>query len=209
MKRWTLTASGLGMFLLAIVATIAAQEPRKGAERAPQGDDRPQRKGMMGGGMMMGNMPMQGMMPMMMEMHQRHAAMESQWEATDDGVFVLRPGQLLKYDGDLKLVKSVDLPEAPMPMMQHLGGGDDAAGMPKMKMDPGRMRQMMAQMHAGLPSRLDVTRDAIFVSRGNSLLKFSRDLELQKKTDLPEVKPMMCPMCGQMMGGHMQGDMKE
>jgi len=204
MKRWTLTASGLGMILVAIVATIAAQEPRKSPDRAPQGDDRPQRKGMMGG-MMMGGMPMQGMMPMMMEMHLRHAAMESQWEATNDGVFVLRPGQLLKYDSDLKLIKSVDLPGAPMPMMQPLGGGDDAVGMPKMKMDPGRMRQMMARMHGGLPSRLDVTRDAIFVSRGSSLLKFSRDLELQKKTDLPEVKPMMCPMCGQMMGDRMRG----
>jgi hypothetical protein len=208
MKRWTLTASGLGIFLFAIVVTIAAQEPRKGADRAPQGDDRPQMKGMMGG-MMMGNMPMQGMMPMMMEMHQRHAAMESQWEATDDGVFVLRPGQLIKYDSDLKLIKSVDLPAAPMPMMHPPGGGDGAAGMPKMKMDSGRMRQMMAQMHGGLPSRLDVTRDAIFVSRGSSLFKFSRDLELQKKTDLPEVKSMMCPMCGQMMGDRMQGEPKE
>ena len=29
MKRWTLIASGLGMILVAIVATIAAQEPRR------------------------------------------------------------------------------------------------------------------------------------------------------------------------------------
>ena len=81
------------------------------------------------GGMMTGGMPLQGMMPMMMEMHQRHAAMESQWEATNDGVFVLRPGQLLKYDSDLKLIKSVDLPEAPMPDdATPCGGGDDADG---------------------------------------------------------------------------------
>ena len=60
---------------------------------------------------------MQGMMPMMMEMHQRHAATESQWEATDEGVYVLRPDQLLRYDKDLKLVKSVDLPKQATAMM--------------------------------------------------------------------------------------------
>jgi hypothetical protein len=208
MKRWTLAASGLGIFLLAIVATIAAQDPGKSPDQVSQGDDRPQRKGMMGR-MMMGNMPMQGMMPMMMEMHQRHAAMESQWEATNDGLFVLRPGQLLKYDSDLKLIKSVDLPEGLMPMMHPPGGGDDAVGMPRMKMAPGRMQQMMARMHSSLPSRLDVTRDGVYVSRGRSLLKFSRDLKLQKKTDLPEVKSMMCPMCGQMMGARMRSEPKE
>ena len=163
------------------------------------------------GGMMMGNIPMQGMMPMMMmEMHQRHAAMETQWEATNEGIFVLRPGQLLKYDDDLKLVKSVDLPAIPM-AMGHPGGGGGAAGMPRM-MGPGRMQQMqqmMAQMHGGMPSRLDVTRDAVFVSRGDTLLKFSRDLELQKKTSLPEAKPMTCPMCGQMMGDHAGSEPKE
>lgn len=209
MKGWTLTASGLGIFLLAIIAAIAAQEPGKSPDRAPQGDDRPQRKGMMGG-MMMGSMPMQGMMPMLMEMHQRQAAMESQWEATDDGVFVLRPGQLLKYDSDLKLIKSVDLPKESMPMMHQQGGAAAAEDMPKLKMmGRDRMQQMMARIHGGLPSRLDVTRDAIFVSRGSSLLKFSRNLELQKKTDLPEVKSTMCPMCGQMMGDRMRSEHKE
>jgi len=44
-----------------------------------------------------------------------------------------------------------------------------------------------------------VTRDAVFVSRGGSLLKFSHDLELQKRVDLPDAQPMMCPMCGLMM----------
>ncbi len=200
MKRWSLGASALGTLLVAVGMAIAAQKPRQDQTQEPRTADQPQMKGMMTRGT-----PMRGMMPMMMEMHRQHAAMESQWEATNDGVFVLRPGQLLKYDSDLKLIKSVDLPGAPMPMMQPLGGGDDAAGMPKMKMDPGRMRQMMARMHDGLPSRLDVTRDAIFVSRGSSLLKFSRDLELQKKIDLPEVKPTMCPMCGQMMGDRMRG----
>ncbi len=200
MKRWSLGASALGTLLVAVGMAIAAQKPRQDQTQEPRTADQPPRKGMMTRGT-----PMRGMMPMMMEMHRQHAAMESQWEATNDGVFVLRPGQLLKYDSDLKLIKSVDLPGAPMPMMQPLGGGDDAAGMPKMKMDPGRMRQMMARMHDGLPSRLDVTRDAIFVSRGSSLLKFSRDLELQKKIDLPEVKPTMCPMCGQMMGDRMRG----
>ena len=54
----------------------------------------------------------QQMMPMMREMHQRHAAMADAWAATADGVYVVRSGQLLKYDEDLKLVKTVDLPEA-------------------------------------------------------------------------------------------------
>ena len=100
--------------------------------------------------MMMRGRPMQGMMPMMMEMHRQHAAMESQWEATDAGIFVLRPGQLLKYDGDLKLVKTVDLPKMSPPMMPHHGDeADEAEGGPKMKMDRGGMQQMMARMHGG------------------------------------------------------------
>ena len=77
---------------------------------------------MMMRGMMGQGMPMQGMMPMMMEMHQRNAATESQWEATDQAVFVLRPNKLLKDDKDLKLVKSVDLPESPLAMMSRPGG---------------------------------------------------------------------------------------
>jgi len=164
-------------------------------------------------GMMTRGMPMHGMMPMMMEMHRRHAAMESQWEATDAGIFVLRPGQLLKYDGDLKLVKTVDLPKMSSPMMPHHGDeADEAEGGPKKKMDRGGMRQMMARMHGGLPTKLDVTRDAVFVSRGGSLLKFSHDLELQKRVDLPDAQPMMCPMCGpimEQMRGRMRGGRDE
>ena len=76
-------------------------------------------------------------------------------------------------------------------------------------MGMGAMREMMAQMHGALPAKLAVTPDAVLVSRGNRLLKFSRDLELQKSVDLPETKPMACPMCEQMMGnmeGGMRGD---
>jgi len=94
-----------------------------------------------------------------------------------------------------------------MPMMRHQGGGaDEAEDMPKMKMmGRGRMQQMMARMHSGLPTRLDVTRDALYVSRGGTLLKFSHDLELRKSVDLPDAKPMMCPICGQMMEQSMRG----
>ncbi|MGO8898373.1 MAG: hypothetical protein ACLQU5_08470 [Isosphaeraceae bacterium] len=195
MKRWSWGASALGTLSVAVAMAVAAQEPRQDQAQEPRTTDQPQRKGMM-----MRGRPMQGMMPMMMEMHRQHAAMESQWEATDAGIFVLRPGQLLKYDGDLKLVKTVDLPKMSPPMMPHHGdAADEAEGGPKMKMDRGGMQQMMARMHGGLPTKLDVTRDAVFVSRGGSLLKFSHDLELQKRVDLPDAQPMMCPMCGPMM----------
>ncbi len=189
MRQWQFRLTALGA-LLVVVMAVAAQEPGKGQ------DDEPQRKGMMMRGMMGQGMPM----PMMMEMHRQHAALESQWEATADGVFVLRPDQLLKYDTDLTLVKSVDLPGQPMPMMPPPGeGGERGQGKPKMKMGMENMQQMMAMMHGSLPARLSLTPDAVFVSRGSRLLKFSRDLELQKTVDLPDVKPMMCPMCAQMM----------
>ena len=216
MKRSSWSAAALGMLVVAVVMAAGAQEPRKDRDQEPRkGQDEPRRKGMMMRGMMGQGMPMQGMMPMMMEMHRRHAATESQWEATDEGVFVLRPDKLLKYDKDLKLVKSVDLPEQPMAMMPRPGGdGDEARERPKMKMQGGMggMRQMMAMMHGALPAKLAVTPDAVLVSRGGRLLKFSRDLELQKSVDLPEVRPTTCPMCGQMMGdmgGRMQGGRDE
>ena len=208
MKRWSWGASALGTLSVAAAMAVAAQEPRQDQAQEPRTTDQPQMKGMMTRGM-----PMHGMMPMMMEMHWQHAAMESQWEATDAGIFVLRPGQLLKYDGDLKLVKTVDLPKMSPPMMPHHGDEtDEAEGGPKMKMDRGGMQQMMARMHGGLPTKLDVTRDAVFVSRGSSLLKFSHDLELQKQVDLPDAQPMMCPMCGPMMEqmrGRMRGGRDE
>ena len=201
MKRTSWTAAASGTLLVLVVVAAGAQEPRKGG-------DEPQRKGMMRGGMMG-----QGMMPMMMEMHRGHAAMESQWEATDEGVFVLRPDKLLKYDGDLQLVKSVDLPEQPMPMMHHPGrDGDQAKESPKLQGGMGDMRQMMARMHGALPAKLAVTRAGVFVSRGDRLLKYSLDLELQKSVEVPEVKPMTCPMCEQMMsnmGGRMRGGRDE
>lgn len=212
MKRSWWTTAAISALLAVVVVAARAQETRKDRDQEPRKDrDEPQQRGMMmrgmmGQGMPMQGMPMQGMMPMMMmmEMHQRHAAMESQWEATDEGVFVLRQDKLLKYDKDLKLVKSVDLPGPPMPMMAHHGGeGHEGGGMPMM-MGMGPMRQMMAMMHGTPPSKLAVTSNAVFVSRGSRLLKFGRDLELQKTVDLPEAKPMMCPMCGQMMG-HMRG----
>ena len=162
MKRWSWGASALGTLLVAVGMAIAAQKPRQDQTQEPRTADQPQMKGMMTRGT-----PMRGMMPMMMEMHRQHAAMESQWEVTDAGIFVLRPGQLLKYDGDLKLVKTVDLPKMSPPMMPHHGDeADEAEGGPKMKMDRGGMQQMMARMHGGLPTKLDVTRDAVFVSRG-------------------------------------------
>jgi hypothetical protein len=213
-SSWSLVA--LGTVLVTVVMAVGAQEPGKDQDQAPRkGQGGPQRKGMMMPGMMGQGMPMQGMMPMMMEMHRAHAALESQWEATDEGVFVLRPDKLLKYDKDLKLVKSVDLPEQPMPMMPHPGGdGDEARGRPKMQMQGGMgdMRQMMARIHGALPAKLAVTANAVFVSRGGRLMMFGRDLELQNKVDLPEVKPMTCPMCSQMMSnmqGRMQGGRDE
>ncbi len=208
MKRWSWGASALGTLLVMAVMAVAAQEPREDQAQEPRTTDQPQMKCMK-----MRGRPMQGMLPMMMEMHRQHAAMESQWEATDAGIFVLRPGQLLKYDGDLKLVKTVDLPKMSSPMMPHHGDeADEAEGGPKMKMDRGGMQQMMARMHGGLPTKLDVTRDAVFVSRGGSLLKFSHDLELQKRVDLPDAPSMLCPMCGPMMEqmrGRMQGGRDE
>ncbi len=190
MRRWTWITSTL---LIATAFTARAQEPR-------QDRDEPQGRGMMmrlmiGRGMMGPGMPMQGMMPMMMEMHGRQAASESQWEATDDGIFVLRPDQLRKYDTDLNLTKSVDLPKLSSPSTED----EKAEKRPGMASRMAHMQQMMAGMHGALPSKLDVTSDAVYVSRGNRLLKYSRDLELQKSVDLPEVKPMMCPMCEQMM----------
>ena len=122
MKRWSWGALALGTLSVAVAMAVAAQEPRQDQAQEPRTTDQPQRKGMM-----MRGRPMQGMMPMMMEMHRQHAAMESQWEATDAGIFVLRPGQLLKYDGDLKLVKTVDLPKMSPPMMPHHGDEADEA----------------------------------------------------------------------------------
>ena len=87
MKRWSWGAATLGTLLVAAVMAVAAQEPRQEQAQEPRTTDEPQMKGMM-----MRGRPMQGMMPMMMEMHRQHAAMESQWEATDAGIFVLRPG---------------------------------------------------------------------------------------------------------------------
>lgn len=85
MKRWSWGASALGT--LSVAVAVAAQEPRQDQPQGPRTTDQPQMKGMMTRGM-----PVHGMMPMMMEMHRQHAAMESQWEATDAGIFVLRPG---------------------------------------------------------------------------------------------------------------------
>ena len=208
-QKWSALAGGLVLIL--IVISSAAQEPRQ--KRGEEGgrDREPPRKSMMKGmmkkGMMMDDMPMQGMM---MGMHGQHAMMENSWEATGQGVFVLRSGQLLKYDKDLKLIKSVDLPKESMPMMHHQGGAAAAEDMPKMKMmGRGGMQQMMARMHGGLPTRLNVTSDALYVSRGATLLKFSHDLELRKSVDLPVAKPIMCPMCSQMMEPRMPGDRED
>lgn len=204
MRCWAGITSAL-MALLIVAALVAdAQEARQGREE-------PQRKGMMGRGMMgrgmmgrgmMGQgMPMPDMMPMMMEMHRQHAATESQWEAAYEGIFVLRPDKLLKYDRDLKLIKSVDLPEPSTPMMHNAGeDGDEEGRRPRMPGGMGAMRQMTARMHGALPTKLAVTPDAVYVSRGSRLLKFGHDLELQKSVELPETKPMACPMCEQMMG---------
>jgi len=204
-SRWAVTA--LGAILIAVVMA-GAQEPRKEQDqesRKSQGE--PRRKGMMMRGMMGQGMPMQGMMPMMMEMHRQHAAMEGQWEATDQGVFVLRSDQLVKYDKDLKRVKSVELPAPPMPMMlRHGRDGDEARGRPKMRRGMADMQQMMARLHAALPAKLALTSDAVFVSRGSRLLKFSHDLELEKSVDLAEVEEMRCPMCGHIMGNTEGGD---
>ena len=211
MRRWYSRAATAGAMLFAVVMAVAGQEARKDRDGEPRkGQEEPQRKGMMMPGMMG-----QGMMPMMMEMHRRHADQESQWEATDEGVFVLRPDRLLKYDKDLKLVKSADLPEQPMPGMDRPAGeGDEAGERPKMRMQGGMagMRQIMARMHGALPAKLAVTPEAVLVSRGSRLLKFNRDLELQKSVDLPEIKLTTCPMCGQMMGdmdGRMRGGRDE
>ena len=192
MRPWHSRALALVAILFAVM-TVAAQEPRDRDEEPPKGHDMPQRKGMMGPGMMGG-----GMMPMMMQMHQQQAALAPQWEATGDGVFVLRADRLMKYDNDLKLVKTVELPGHHAPMMpRHAKDADDADGRPKMPMMG--MAHMMAQMHGALPARLAVTPDAVFVSRGSHLLKFSRDLKLQNAVDLSESKAMACPMCGHMM----------
>ena len=211
MKRLSWSAAALGAVLVAAVMAAGAQEPRKDRDQEPakDRDEQPQRKGMMMRGMMgrgmmgrdmMGQgMPMPGMMPMMMEMHRQHAATESQWEAAYEGIFVLRPDKLLKYDRDLKLIKSVDLPEEAI-RPHHDRDGDEAGARPRMPGGMGAMRPMMARMHGALPAKLAVTPDAVYVSRGNRLLKFAHDLELQKSVDLPEARPMACPMCEQMMG---------
>lgn len=218
MRRSNGSAAAVGAALVAVVMAAGAQEPRKDQDQEPRkGRDEPQRKGMMmrgmrGRGMMMGQgmmgqgMPMPGMMPMMMEMHRQHAAAESQWEAAYDGLFVLRPDKLLKYDRDLKLIKSVELPEEAMGP-HHGGDGDEAGARPTMQGGMGAMRRMMARMHGALPTKLAVTPDAVYVSRGSRLLKFAHDLELQKSVDLPEVKTMACPMCDRMMG-NMEGRMR-
>jgi hypothetical protein len=194
LQKWS--ALAVGLVLTLIVISGSAQEPRQKKGEESGRDREPPRKGMMKG-MMMDDVPMQGMM---MGMHAHHAMMENSWEATGQAVFVLRSGQLLKYDNDLKLIKSVDLPKESTPIMHHQGGAAAAEDMPKMKMmGRGRMQQMMGRMHRGLPTRLDVTRDALYISRGGTLMKFSHDLELTKSVDLPDAKPMMCPICSQMM----------
>lgn len=214
MTRWYSMTAAAAAIVFVVVMAVAAQEPRKDRdEESRKGQDEPQHKGMMmrgmmgGRGMMGQGMMGQGMMPMMMmmEMHRQQAAMESQWEATGDGVFVLRSDKLLKYDNDLKLVKSVEIPRQPTPMMAHPGGeGNEREGRPRMPMGMGGMPQMMARMHGALPAKLAVTPEAVFVSSGSRLLKFGHDLELQKAVDLSEATPMTCPMCGQVMG-HMRG----
>lgn len=143
----------------------------------------------------------------MLAYQQRHAGLATQWTATTDGVFVLRPDQLLKYDSDLKLVKAVTLPEIALPMQMQRPSEttEGTEHLAHKAMGMGRMAQWMAQMHNELPARLEVTAGSVFISRGNHLLRFSHDLELQKNVALPDAKANTCPMCGQMMKHSMPG----
>ena len=86
MKRWSWGASALGDAVGRGGDGRRGEEPRQDQAQEPVHDYQPQTKGMMTWGT-----PVHGMTPMMMEMHRQHAAMESQWEATDAGIFVLRP----------------------------------------------------------------------------------------------------------------------
>lgn len=155
---------------------------------------------------------MQSMMPMMMEMHRRHAAMANAWAVGKRGVFVVRSGQLLKYDAKLKVVKSVDLPkdEAMKTAAKHRHKTTAAVEQPAKphKKKPHKkmagkkakkMAAMMARMHGRLPVEIRLTDDAVFVSQDNKLFKYDHDLKLQAQAELPPAKPMECPMCKMMM----------
>ena len=175
--------------------TLAGQESEKDHQHKHEGGQR--KDPAMG-------MDMQQMMPMMREMHQRHAAMANAWAASENSVFVLRSGKLLKYDEDLKLVKTVDLPKAQTETEQAAGEGGQTGAPPRRQATRQRMQQMMAQMHGGLAPRIEVVRGAVLVSHGSQLLKYDRDLELQAEAELPDVPTMRCPMC-EMMMQRMQG----
>ncbi len=185
MKRMLLTFSGLALLQTTFIA--AANQP-------PQGAPHQQQQPMMN---------MQRMMPMMMEMHKRHTATANAWAAGRDGVFVVRDGKLLKYGDNLKIVKTVDLPKEEMQdaaQSSKTAAGKSSSNRPA---KPGqmqqKMKQMMAQMHGGLPVEIHLTRKAVFVSQGNHLLSYDHDLNLQAQTELPAVQPKPCPMCQMMM----------
>jgi hypothetical protein len=194
--------------VLALAATVGAAAFYQQAAAQPQG--RP-----------MDRQRMQAMMPLMMQMHQQQAMMANPWLATEKAVFVLRDGKLTKYDKDFNVLKTVDLPKMSMPMLAQ--DADDAPSdaqgatqasqsqqqQPSRPMMQKRMQQMMARMHGMLPTKLEETSDALYVSWGAALLKYDHDLNLEKKLDMPAAKQTDCPMCARMMrmmqrmrGGH-------
>lgn len=203
----TLTCAGV-VVLLGSALVGFAQPP----------DQAPQRRMQM---MMQMRPMMQQMGPMMQQMHQRQAAPANDWAATDEAVFVLRAGQLLKYDNDLKLVKTVDLPKAETAAQEEPEDGDPPAQRPRMQQRMQQMQRMMTLMHSALPAGIKVTPEALFVAGDNRLLKYDHDLNLEQQADVPaassEQVMQTCPMCQQMLeqmkrmqagGGQPSGDQK-
>lgn len=180
----------LAALVLVFGLGVAAQEPKQPPEPAQQAAPAPAPRAMMPG-------------MVRMEIQRRHAALASQWKVTDYGIFVLRPGQLLKYDDDLRLVKAVDLPAIPQPPPGRRPEGKlDSAQKEAVR---AQVARWMARAHSQLPARVEVTASSVFVSRGKHILKFSHNLELQKNITLPDAKADACPLCRQLMKSSMPG----
>jgi len=217
---------------LAVLALLGAAALAQQQAPAP-GPPMPGGAGMPGGmGMMQQGMGMMGMCPM-------HAAMMDGMmgppsvAVLDGAVYVLAGNQLMKYDQNLDLANEVEVAvdtdqmnswgQAMMekcPMMQ--GGGGAGPGM--MRQGPGMMGQGAGMTGQGMGMGLQMMRSwmrptlfandgAVYVLVGNQLMKYDRNLKLQKSTEIKVdwgkmgqiMKDMAgkCPMCRPMMQGKM------
>lgn len=157
---------------------------------------------------------MMEMSPDMMQTMQRmHVGDDSAWDVTDAGVYILRGEQVLRYDPNmLELTDATDLPETASPALgierdrdadhphmdmdnHHMDNRDGMDGMRHMDDDDhmAQMRERMQQMHqrmaeaqTALAADLRIVNDAVYVTRGEYLLRYDLDLELTQTADLSD-----------------------